>query len=79
MILTEKTDEVELDEVVFNEKLPVKELQLACTERGLPYLGSKKKILARLIAFKIDLENKLQLSIANKLFKENQRKSMTLG
>ena len=43
MILTEKTDEVELDEVGFNEKSLVKELQLACTERGLPYLGSKKK------------------------------------
>ena len=79
VVLAEKTDEVELDEVVFNEKSTVKELQLACTERGLPYSGSKKRMLARLIAFKIDLENKLQLSIANKLFKENQRKPMTLG
>ena len=41
--------------------------------------GSKKRILARLIAFKIGLESKLQLSIANKLFNKNQKRPMTLG
>ena len=57
----------------------MKELQLACKERGLPYAGSKKRLLTRLIAFKVDIEHKLQMSIANKLIKEQQRTHLTLG
>ena len=77
--MAEKGDEVELDEVIFNEKNTVKELQLACRERGLAYTGSEKRLLSRLIAFKVDIENKFQMSIANKLFKEQQRTPLTLG
>ena len=70
MRVAERGEEVELDEVLYNEKNTVKELQIACKERGLPYTGSKKRLLSRLVAFKVDIENKFQLSIANKLFKE---------
>ena len=79
MVVAERKGEVELDEVTYDENAKVKDLQLACKERNLPYTGSKKRLLARLVAFKVDLENKLQLSIANKLFNESQRRPMTLG
>ena len=75
----ERGDEVELDEVLYNEKSTVKELQLACRERGLPCTGSKKRLLSRLIGFKVDIEDKFQLNIASKLFREQQRTPMTLG
>ena len=65
--------------MTYNEKNTVKELQLARKERGLAYTGSKKRLLSRLIAFKVDIENKFQMSIANKLFKEQQRTPLTLG
>ena len=35
MVVAEKKDEVELDEVTYSEKTTVKELQLACKERQL--------------------------------------------
>ena len=41
MVVAEKRDEVELDETLYTEKMTVKELQLACKERQLPYSGSK--------------------------------------
>lgn len=49
----------ELDKVTYSETTTVKEWQLACKGRGLQYTGSKK-LLARLVAFKVDLGNKLQ-------------------
>lgn len=75
MVVAEKKDEVEVDEVIYDENTTVKDLQLACKERNLPYTGSKR----RLVAFKVDLVNKLQLSIANKFLNESRRRPMTLG
>lgn len=49
-----------MDEVTYNEDYTAKELQIACKERGLPYTGSKKRLLARLVAFKVDIESKFQ-------------------
>ena len=79
MVVADRPDEIELDEVMYTEKMSAKELQMACKERELPYTGSKRRLLDRLLAFKINIENKLKLSIANKLFQEQQRKPMTLG
>ena len=79
MVVAERPNEVELDEVVYTDKMTVKELQLACKERELPYSGSKKRLLDRLMAFRINLENQMKLSIANKLFEETQRRPLTLG
>ena len=59
--------------------MPVKELQVACKERGLPYSGSKKRLLDRLMAFRINIENKMNLNIANKLFREQEGKPTTIG
>ena len=79
MVVADRPDEIELDEVTYTEKMSVKEPQMACKEHGLPYTGSKRRLLDKLLAFKINIENKLKLSIANKLFQEQQRKPMTLG
>ena len=79
MVVADMPDEIELDEVTYTEKMSVKELQMACKERELPHTGSKRRLLDKLFAFKINIENKLKLSIANKLFQEQQRKPMTLG
>ena len=68
MAVADRPNEIELDEVTYTEKMSVKELQMACKERELPYTGSKRRLLDRLLAFKINIENKLKLSIANKLF-----------
>ena len=74
MVVAEKRDEVELDETLHTEKMTVKEFQLACKERQLPYSGSKRRLLDRLIAFKVNLENQMKLSIASKLFEEQERR-----
>lgn len=79
MMAAKKPDEIELGEVIYTDKMSVKDLQLACKERDLPYTGSKRRLLDRLLAFKVNIENKLKLSIANKRFKERQRTPMTLG
>ena len=52
MVVAERPNEVELDEVVYTDKMTVKELQLACKERELPYSGSKRRLLDRLMAFR---------------------------
>ena len=74
-----RQDEVELDETLYTEKMTVKELHLACKERQLPYSGSKRRMLDRLIAFKVNLENQMKLSIASKLFDKRERKPTALG
>ena len=79
MVVADRLNEIELDEVVYTDKMSVKELQLACKERNLPYSGSKRRLLDRLLAFRINLENQMKFSIANKLFEEQQRKPLTLG
>ena len=79
MVVAEKRDEVELDETLYTEKMTVKELQLACKERQLPYSGSKRRLLDRLIAFKVNLENQMKLSIASKLYEEQERRPTALG
>ena len=79
MVVADRPNEVEMDEVIYTDKMPVKELQLACKEGGLPYSGSKRRLLDRLMAFRINIENKMKLSVAKRLFKEQERKPMTLG
>ena len=79
MVVAERQHEVELDEVTFSEKMTVKELQLACKERQLAYTGSKKKLLERLVAFKVNLENQMHLAVAHKLYNEQRRRPVTLG
>ena len=79
LVVADRPNEVELDEVIYTDKMPVKELQLACKARGLPYSGSKRRLLDRLMAFRINIENKMKLNIANKLFREQERKPVTLG
>ena len=79
MVVAERQSEVELDETTHSEKMTVKELQLACKERQLPTSGSKKKLLERLVAFKVNLENHMHLAVANKLHKEQRRRPVTLG
>ena len=79
MVVAERPREVELDEVTFSEKMSVKELQMACKERQLAHTGSKKKLLERLVAFKVNLENQMHLAVANKLYNEQKRRPVTLG
>ena len=79
MVVAERQSEVELDETTYSEKMTVKELQLACKERQLPTSGSKKKLLERLVAFKVNLENHMHLAVANKLYNEQRRRPVTLG
>ena len=71
--------EVELDNVTFNKEMPAKELQDACKLRGLPSGGSKKKLLQRLGGFKRELEEKIQTDVANRLFRERERKPIAIG
>ena len=78
-VVAEKQHEVEMDEVVYSEKMTVKELQMACKERQLAYTGSKKKLLERLVAFKVNLENQMHLAVASKLYNERRRRPVTLG
>ena len=75
MVVADRPNEVELDEVIYTDKMPVKELQVACKERGLPYSGSKKRLLDRLMAFRINIQNKMKLNIANKLFREQENQA----
>ena len=79
MVVAEKAHEVELGQVLFSEKMTVKELQIACKERQLPWTGSKKKLLERLMNFKVHLETQMHLAAASKLFEEQQRRPVTLG
>ena len=79
LVIAKHPHEVELDETMFSEKTSVKDLQMACKERNLPYTGSKKRLLERLMNFKINIETQMQLSIANKIYKEQQRIPMTIG
>ena len=79
MVVAERPHEVELDEVTFSEKMSVKELQMACKERQLAHTGSKKKLLERLVAFKVNLENQMHLAVASKLYNEQRRRPVTLG
>ena len=79
MVVAERPHEVELDEVTFSEKMSVKELQMACKERQLAHTGSKKKLLERLVTFKVNLENQMHLAVANKLYNEQRRRPVTLG
>ena len=70
---------VELDETTYTNKMSVKELQVACKERQLPYSGSKRRLLDRFIAFKINLENSMKLDIASELYQKQPRKPLALG
>ena len=79
MVVAERPQEVELDEVTFSDKMTVKELQVACKERQLAYSGSKKKLLERLVAFKVNIENQMHLAVASKLYNEQRRRPITLG
>ena len=79
LVIAKRPHEVELDETMFSEKTSVKDLQVACKERNLPYTGSKKRLLERLMSFKINIETQMQLSIANKIYKEQQRVPVTIG
>ena len=76
MVVAERKDEVELDETLYAEKMTVKELQLARKERQLPYSGSKRRPLDRLIAFKVNLESQMKLSIASKSCLKSRRESL---
>ena len=79
MVVTQRPNEVELDETIYTEKMSVKDLQIACKERQLPYSGSKRRLLDRLVAFKVNLENNMKLEVASKLYKEQERKPLALG
>lgn len=79
MMVANRPDEIELDEVAYTDKMSLKDFQLACKERNLRYSWSKGRLLDGLLAFKINIGNKLKLSIANKLFQEQRRKPITLG
>ena len=79
LVIAKHPHEVELDETMFSEKTSVKDLQMARKERNLPYTGSKKRLLERLMNFKINIETQMQLSIANKIYKEQQRIPVTIG
>ena len=72
-------EEIEIDHRIFNTSNSVKELQEACQSRGLPISGSKKKLLQKLAVFKRELEDRVRMDIANKLFQERERKPLTLG
>ena len=61
LVIAKHPHEVELDETMFSEKTSVKDLQMACKERNLPYAGSKKRLLERLMNFKINIETQMQL------------------
>ena len=78
-VIVSKPNEIELDEVIYSDKTSVKDLQMACKERGLAHTGSKRRLLDRMLAFKVNLENQMQLSVASKLFQENQRRPISLG
>ena len=69
-VAAERQHEVELDEVTFSERMTVKELQMACKE---------KKLLERLVAFKVNLETQMHLAVAHKLYNEQSRRPVTLG
>ena len=69
-VAAERQHEVELDEVTFSERMTVKELQMACKE---------KKLLERLVAFKVNLETQMHLAVAHKLYNEQRRRRVTLG
>ena len=43
MVVAQRPNEVELDETIYTEKMSVKDLQIACKERQLPYSGSKRR------------------------------------
>ena len=75
----EDPEEVELDEVLYNSNSTVKDLRDACKQRSLAFSGSKKKMLQRLQGFKRELEGRLQLEVASKLFRERERKPVALG
>ena len=77
MVVADRPNEVELDQVLFSEKMKVKELQVACRERQLPWTGSKKKLLDRLLKFKVHLETQMHLAAAGKLYEEQQRRPVT--
>ena len=79
MVVAEKKDEVELDEVTYSEKMTVKELQMARKERQLAHTGSKKKLLERLVGYKVYMETKMHVAVANKLYEEKRRRPVTLG
>ena len=79
MVVAEKKDEVELDEVTYSEKTLVKELQMACKDRQLAHTGSKKKLLERLIGYKVYMETRMHMAVANKLYDEKRRRPVTLG
>ena len=79
MVVAERPNEVELDQVLFSEKMKVKELQVACKERQLPWTGSKRKLLDSLLKFKVHLETQMHLAAASKLYEEQQRRPVTLG
>lgn len=82
---TNKPDEIELDEVIYADIRCRSRICTWRTKSKIFHTGSKSRLLDRLLAFKVNIENKLKLSIANKLFKactefkEQQRKPMTLG
>ena len=79
MVVASRPNEVELDEVVYTDKMSAKELQMACKERELPHSGSKRRLLDRLMAFRTNLENQMKLGIANKLYEEQYRRPQMLG
>ena len=72
-------EEIEIDNRIFNTSNSMKELQEACKSRGLPISGSKRKLLQKLAVFKRELEDRVRMDIANKLFQERERKPLTLG
>ena len=42
-------------------------------------MGAKRRLLDRLIDFKVNVENQMKLSIASKLFEEQERRPIALG
>ena len=79
LVLAKHPHEVEPDETFFAEKTSVKDLQVACKEWNLLFSGSKGRNLERLMNLKVNIETQMQLSIANKIYEEQQRLPVTIG
>lgn len=72
--MADRPNKVEPEDVVYADRWQTRcpELQMACKkrERDLPHSGSKKRLLDRLIVFRVNIENKMKLNVANRLSTE---------
>ena len=70
--------EVDMDAIRYSLDNSLKALREGCERHGLPTSGSKSKLLMRLDNFRMDLEAKMQTEIARKLYREKERKPVSL-